>query len=332
MKRTSMKNVLVIILLTAILWVNINLSYKVESLQNQVNNLNSNFASQLSQMSANLSQFTYNINKQMQWISSSDYRVVGINEDYSELELEFTFTLNEKRGDELLYLVLTAEDNPEIRVPVSESSSLIYTVRVTASEKNYQVTLLGVGTEVSRNQELDTLYLQNFRDSLVQIEGEKLAERRSSKDETAEIEFYIAVSSEPRKGIRGIEDVVGPFEFAALTADIYVGLEYFDTIDLQNGEGFTPIDPQSSSYNRYEGVAEFGSNYLSVAGKYLITGENYQKYLKLMETEPDEGEVFPEAGEVYFLVTVVDIRGIEYQQIVGSHFYELVGDEIVLRY
>ena len=58
MKRTSMRNVLVIILLTAILWVNINLSYKVESLQNQVNNLNSNFASQLSQMSSNLSQFT----------------------------------------------------------------------------------------------------------------------------------------------------------------------------------------------------------------------------------------------------------------------------------
>jgi len=313
-------NYAVIILLIISLWMNFTLSNRVEQLANDLSYLKYNLPDRINAISSSVHNALNDMKEQAKWIRDCSYQVVSMADDYSQFDIKLDFSLNEQKASEKLYIVVIDEnsrDKQQIAVPIEES--LNYTVTIPLKSCNYSLNLLGSTPSGSRIEPLKSVILLNIKNNLVMIEGRKVREYYTSSSKTGYINFFVGLSSKPRKAIPGMENLQSNIEFVSVDADVYMGLEKLDTFDLMSGEGYTPISIEDVTNEYPEYLNEF--DYI-FSGSYIINTDIYQKY---MEFKQDD---LHDEAEIYFLIKATDTKGNEYKTIVDHSFYYLDGDTI----
>lgn len=315
-------NILIVILLIISLWMNFTINERVEQLRTKITSINHSLSSQINSISSNVNSAANAMKKQALWVRESSYEVIRVNEKFSQFDVEFTFTLNKKNNDEKLYIICTSEeDGKQEKIEVPESEVLNYKVKLVLEDENYTFDLLGISESTSRSEKLDNIYLKNIKNSIIHADGEILKETCPRNNDNAFIDFYVSVSAIPQKSLRGMENLIGKIEFKEITADVYMGLEYINTIDLMNVKGYTYKDIAKISNS----CPEFRNdvNVKMFSGTYEIDGNKY------LEKKDQINAGKYEENEIFFVIKIVDTKGNEYKQIIMTHgFHYLNGDEV----
>jgi len=332
-KGTGMKktNVLIVVLLVFSLFKNFGMASDIQQLRNQVNNAENSLSNEIMNISSSVYRAVDEMKKQALWVRESSIEIRDSSDDYSEFNAEMTFTLNEKKDMEDLYIIAISEDggiSQKIKVPESETMTFIMQLELT--DENYSFELMGTDQYGSRSEKLAGINLKGIANRMIDIDGMITSSKFSHDPDIGEINFYVNISTLHPKVLDELSGIARNIDFDSIEADIYVGETKVDTIDLLSGTGYEKknIEEITDEIAATEEFAGQETNFYQFAGTYTLEGEACSDYLKGQESN----ESFAwEKNQLLFLIRARDSKGNVYRGLFPEHFYYLDGDEIKFR-
>ncbi len=316
MKKT---NIIIIALLVLSLWMNYSNINRINSLNNNINNTYHTLRSEIQNINSQVSNTLESLRRESLWVRESSYQVKDFNKDLSQAEVEITFTLNEKSKEEKIYVTAVSQkNNKTYQFDVEESESLIYTLNFSLlADDNYDIQVLGESNQSLRSSPLETLNLSHYKKSLVTVNGELMGAQYSYEDEEGYFSFYVFVDVR-RKSEEMFAEFLKDFTVKEVKADIYVGKEYIDTMDLLNRENYTHKELEDLSNAIPERESEERKR-ISESEHYSFSGIYEHK---------EEWE-FP---DIKLIVRVQDNKGNTYKAPIGhftnEEYEEILGEEV----
>lgn len=318
-------NTAILVLLVLSLWMNFKTGSEVRQIRNELNNLNHSISNQINAISSNVYNAAKAMEEKAKWVREASFELIRANDDYSAFGAVLDFTLNERRkGEELNVFLISDEDGSRVKIPVPESDGLSRQVMLELDKKDYVLEIMGSGEAGSRSEKLTAIPLRNAVDNRITIDGQIPSQKFSYNPDIGTINFYVNVAAVHKKTFPGMDILIdGDLAFSEIVADLYVGENRVDTIDLMEGKGYEEKDISDIT----NAIPEFagGVETLRFAGTYIFEGPRCTEYLELKNSD-NYGR-----DSLFFLIRATDLKGNEYRQIIPEHFYYLDGDEIKSR-
>lgn len=296
MKKENLNIVLVVLLIFS-LWMNIRISGKVERLNNDLNNIDHNLGNEIRNIDARVSSTLEEIRKEALWVRESNCEITDFSDNLETATVSIAFTLKEKQKDERIYVAATSKSNNEVsKFEVPESESLTYALNnmtLSASDE-YDLQVIGETSDSLRSGHLESLYLSSHKKGLVIINGELLGSHYNYEKEEGDFSFYISVDVK-RKSDEIYMNFLRDLEIQSIAADIYVGDEYLDTMDLINEKNYVTVDLEDLSNSiperesRRSREQSENKHYL-YSGKYMLNEEFDFRDIKLVVLVTDNKE------------------------------------------
>ncbi|MBK5252018.1 MAG: FlxA-like family protein [Peptostreptococcaceae bacterium] len=328
MKKT---NILIVVLLVFSLFKNYGMASDIEQLRNQINNMSNSMSNEIMNISSSVYQAADEMKKQALWVRESEIEVAKANDDYSDFEADLTFTINEKKNGEELYIIATSEDGGKSeRIEIPESEGMTYSLQLELADDNYSFELMGTDEAGSRTEKLAGINLKGIANRMVEIDGRVPSIKFSHDPDIGTIDFYVTLLSVHPKVLGELSGLARDIDFKSIEADVYVGETKVDTIDLLSGKGYEKKNIEEIT-NEIPATPEFAgeeTNLYQFVGTYMLEGEACSDYLQAQES----GDRYArEKSEVFFLIRATDNKGNVYRGVFPDHFYQLDGDEIKFR-
>lgn len=320
------QTVAILLLLTVSLWMNVSTRSEIRQLRNQMSYMEQSLRQDINAISSNVYNAAKAMEEKAKWVRESDWELSGVNNDYTRFKAVLSFSLNERKEGEALEVVAVPESGGEtVRVPV-ETEGLTCRAELDLENKDYEVELVGNDGSIARSERLALLPLSNVADRLVDIDGHITGTRFSSNSNAGTVDFFVTLNTIPMKSFKGMEKLLGAFEFVKVLADVYVGETLVETLDLTEGTGYEPKAIEEVSNAIPEFASEAGRmKALVYAGTWTFQGPLYEAYREQMASGASTSD------ELCLVVRAVDGKGNVYQGLVGAPWLYLEDGEIKSR-
>jgi hypothetical protein len=328
MKKT---NILIVVLLIFSLFKNYGMAADIQQLRNQVNNMNNTLSNEISSISSDVYRAADEMKKQALWVRESSIEVMKASDNYADFAAELTFSLNNKKNGEELYIVaISEEDGKNERINVPQSEGMTYRIQIELADENYSFELMGIDDSGSRSEKLAGINLKGIANRMVEIDGRIPSAQFTHNPDIGTFDFHVSISTVHPKVLRELAGIARDIDFESIEADIYVGETKVDTIDLLSGKGYEKKNIEEIT-NEMPATPEFAgeeTNFYQFAGTYTLTGKACSDYLEGQES----GDRYAwQKNKVLFLIRAKDSKGNVYRGLFPDHFYYLDGDEMKFR-
>lgn len=295
-------NVAVVILLVVSLWMNFMSLNRIENLNQDLNYMQHRLENEINSISNKVSSTLQAFKQESMWVRNYDCQVKNFSDDFKEAEIEIKISLNDKIKDEKLKIAAISEQNSFL-FDVPENNNLTYTLTVTLPTDDYELKLLGETSTASRSSVMNTLYLNSYKKSIININGDILGGKYNHTNKEGSLDFYVKIDV-MKKSEKIYSHFLNEFNIIDIKADVYVGTRYLDTIDLWNGKNYMRKDieklsnaiPESASEmfirdERFESEQEY---FYSGTYEYKSENENIQDLKLVVKVKDNKGNSYIE--------------------------------------
>jgi hypothetical protein len=292
--------IILVILLAATVFFNLNMMSKINNLENMILNINNNYSHIESRISGinNSVQNTLNeFNKEKMWIRSHDIRIVEYYLDEEKVDVNISIEFNELIKEEKLYLVIKDENNDQETLEMEGyEESMVYTDTLRLdSNKDYEFSVVGESAESKRSDDVDQLYVKSTINNLIVFDSHV---HRSSANAEKEIQNFhfnlLAYKNVQRNSI--FEDYTKNLEIVSLIGEVYVDETLLDTMDFINGDNWEQLDVRNEGEREPVFETQMGSKIIvDIDGVYNFDEEiSYEMsdIVLVVKAEDSNGRVY----------------------------------------
>jgi len=292
--------IILVILLAATVFFNLNMMSKINNLENMILNINNNYSHIESRISGinNSVQNTLNeFNKEKMWIRSHDIRIVEYYLDEEKVDVNISIEFNELIKEEKLYLVIKDENNDQETLEMEGyEESMVYTDTLRLdSDKDYEFSVVGESAESKRSDDVDQLYVKSTINNLIVFDSHV---HRSSANAEKEIQNFhfnlLAYKNVQRNSI--FEDYTKNLEIVSLIGEVYVDETLLDTMDFINGDNWEQLDVRTEGEREPVFETQMGSKIIvDIDGVYNFDEEiSYEMsdIVLVVKAEDSNGRVY----------------------------------------
>ncbi|HCX04158.1 MAG TPA: hypothetical protein DHM42_06680 [Clostridiales bacterium] len=292
--------IILVILLAATVFFNLNMMSKINNLENMILNINNNYSHIESRISGinNSVQNTLNeFNKEKMWIRSHDIRIVEYYLDEEKVDVNISIEFNELIKEEKLYLVIKDENNDQETLEMEGyEESMVYTDTLRLdSNKDYEFSVVGESAESKRSDDVDQLYVKSTINNLIVFDSHV---HRSSANAEKEIQNFhfnlLAYKNVQRNSI--FEDYTKNLEIVSLIGEVYVDETLLDTMDFINGDNWEHLDVRTEGEREPVFETQMGSKIIvDIDGVYNFDEEiSYEMsdIVLVVKAEDSNGRVY----------------------------------------
>jgi hypothetical protein len=292
--------IILVILLAATVFFNLNMMSKINNLENMILNINNNYSHIESRISGinNSVQNTLNeFNKEKMWIRSHDIRIVEYYLDEEKVDVNISIEFNELIKEEKLYLVIKDENNDQETLEMEGyEESMVYTDTLRLdSDKDYEFSVVGESAESKRSDDVDQLYVKSTINNLIVFDSHV---HRSSANAEKEIQNFhfnlLAYKNVQRNSI--FEDYTKNLEIVSLIGEVYVDETLLDTMDFINGDNWEQLDVRNEGEREPVFETQMGSKIIvDIDGVYNFDEEiSYEMsdIVLVVKAEDSNGRVY----------------------------------------
>jgi hypothetical protein len=292
--------IILVILLAATVFFNLNMMSKINNLENMILNINNNYSHIESRISGinNSVQNTLNeFNKEKMWIRSHDIRIVEYYLDEEKVDVNISIEFNELIKEEKLYLVIKDENNDQETLEMEGyEESMVYTDTLRLdSDKDYEFSVVGESAESKRSDDVDQLYVKSTINNLIVFDSHV---HRSSANAEKEIQNFhfnlLAYKNVQRNSI--FEDYTKNLEIVSLIGEVYVDETLLDTMDFINGDNWEHLDVRTEGEREPVFETQMGSKIIvDIDGVYNFDEEiSYEMsdIVLVVKAEDSNGRVY----------------------------------------
>lgn len=292
--------IILVILLAATVFFNLNMMSKINNLENMILNINNNYSHIESRISGinNSVQNTLNeFNKEKMWIRSHDIRIVEYYLDEEKVDVNISIEFNELIKEEKLYLVIKDENNDQETLEMEGyEESMVYTDTLRLdSNKDYEFSVVGESAESKRSDDVDQLYVKSTINNLIVFDSHV---HRSSANAEKEIQNFhfnlLAYKNVQRNSI--FEDYTKNLEIVSLIGEVYVDETLLDTMDFINGDNWVQLDVRNEGEREPVFETQMGSKIIvDIDGVYNFDEEiSYEMsdIVLVVKAEDSNGRVY----------------------------------------
>lgn len=307
MKKISIIEILLVALLVLSLFMNYTTKRELHQLQNYTDNYYRDTQNSISNISSNISSVLNDFKKESMWIQEFNCAIKQFKDDLKEADLNINLSIKDKNTNEKLFIVAISKNtNKKFEFELVDDGTLNYNLAVTLPTDNYDFHLIGKNTSFTRKDILGDINLNSYAQKLYKIDGDTLGGMYSNTNKKGHYTYFVAVNK-----LKNNKEIYGTYldtlEIKEVTADVYYGEKYIETIDFLNNKNYTPIDV-SEHGNSIPEIAredfEHNNGYtrqLTFNGKYII---------KDLEEMPD----------FVMLIKVKDNQGNTYTKLIGDYY------------
>ncbi|QOR35321.1 hypothetical protein IMX26_00325 [Clostridium sp. 'deep sea'] len=321
MKNNIRVSLLIVVLLVVSISINFTLFSEVKMLKQTVYNVKNELVHSMNSYSSNFNSVLNNLKKTSMWINKRNYVIESVSDDFKQYTIKQSIALNQlKKNEQLSINVIDLNTGLQTNIEVPKNKSLTYDIDLKLADSDYQLNLVGVSEDITRNEEINRIYLSNFKNRVVRIDGD-IVSITSQKDGSMSLDFYVAVfgkSKEDFKEMHLFENIL----ITEITAEVRIGDTVIGEIDFTSGSGYEskPIDKITNSIPEYvyEHKVHSSSKESIYSGTFTISKKDVDNL---------RSDEFFE--ETYLVVKAKDIKGNEYMDIVGSVFYTIENGKII---
>ncbi len=306
-------NIVLVILLVISLWMNYSNYNQIEIIQNDLSRTSNMLQNDVNDIGSDVSRILNDFKKESMWVRESSIDITNFTDDLKHAEIEISISLNEKNKDENLYvLAIPRKSDETFKFQVPENNGLTYKVKITLpSDYNYEMQLVGENDTFSRSGMLNKVYISNYINEIINIDGELLGGQYHEGDQKGYYSFFVTVGQVKESEFA---EYLKDLEITEVKADVYYGNRYINTIDFLKETNYIPMDINDISNSIPERAVhditnEFERKYF-FSGKYEIEGE-------------------PEFPDMILVIKAKDNKGNTCEKMIGD-FYDY--DEMIEKY
>lgn len=292
--------IILVILLAATVFFNLNMMSKINNLENMILNINNNYSHIESRISGinNSVQNTLNeFNKEKMWIRNHDIRIVEYYPKSEAVDVEISIEFNELKNEEALtLLVVDSSNNQQSFEMVGYKDTLVYNDKIRLdSDKDYSFSVVGESAESKRSDDVDQLYVKSTINNLIVFDSHV---HRSSANAEKEIQNFhfnlLAYKNVQRNSI--FEDYTKNLEIVSLIGEVYVDETLLDTMDFINGDNWEHLDVRTEGEREPVFETQMGSKIIvDIDGVYNFDEEiSYEMsdIVLVVKAEDSNGRVY----------------------------------------
>ena len=315
MKKTQGLNVIVIALLMMSLFLNISMYFKVITFDNIVDNLKSDLNNSINSTNHNINSILNTIKKNSMWIYSKKYNIESVKSDFSEYKVKQTLELNERKNNEKLSInVVDLITGEQTNVKLPENDSLTYVFDLSLGNSNYKLNLVGTDDNTTRNEEINYIYLKDYKNSLIRTNGD-IVRLTIRKNKLCDVDFYVNIQNLKLNDFNNFN-----IEIVSIKADFMLAKTVVGEVDFLNSTGYEKKELREITNSLPEYMSEVKVQ-RSTEKSLSVTYAGSLKFNEAISEKINENRRSFE--DIYILVKLKDSNGNEYNSIVGTSNYGL---------
>jgi hypothetical protein len=241
--------IILVILLAATVFFNLNMMSKINNLENMILNINNNYSHIESRISGinNSVQNTLNeFNKEKMWIRNHDIRIVEYYPKSEAVDVEISIEFNELKNEEALTLLVVDSSNNKIPYKMEGYlDDLAYNkiIRL-GSDEDYSFSVVAGNVVSKRSSDVGNLNVKSTIENLVVMENWVHRSSANSEGEIQNFHFNLFIYKNVER-YSVFEEFVKGIEIVDITGELYVNGDLIDTLDFINGDNWEELEIRS---------------------------------------------------------------------------------------
>jgi hypothetical protein len=292
--------IILVILLAATVFFNLNMMSKINNLENMILNINNNYSHIESRIGGinNSVQNTLNeFNKEKMWIRSHDIRIVEYYPKSEAVDVEISIEFNELKNEEALTLLVVDSSNNKIPYKMEGYlDDLAYNkiIRL-GSDEDYSFSVIAGNVVSKRSSDVGNLNVKSTIENLVVMENWVHRSSANSEGEIQNFHFNLFIYKNVER-YSVFEEFVKGIEIVDITGELYVNGDLIDTLDFINGDNWEHLDVRTEGEREPVFETQMGSKIIvDIDGVYNFDEEiSYEMsdIVLVVKAEDSNGRVY----------------------------------------